>query len=77
MICEKTIKCPFYNNKMMVSSPSILNNYKKVYCEGDKNKCARYKVSTFLSAEKVPDNLYPNMIDKANEIIEQQVESKR
>ena len=77
MICEKTAGCPFYNNKMMVKSPSILSNYKKKYCEGDKNKCARYKVFIFLGANKVPNNLYPNMVDRANEIIGQTVEFQK
>ena len=43
--------------------------YKKRYCEGDKRLCARYTVASKLGKEFVPSNLYPNMMDKAQEIL--------
>jgi hypothetical protein len=45
--------------------------YKRKYCEGDKKICARYKVAQAVGKEFVPLSLYPNMNDKADEIIRQ------
>lgn len=68
MECQFLSKCPFYNDKMDIES-SIGKMYKKRYCLGDKNKCARYKVSTTLGKDLVPSSLYPNMHEKAEKLI--------
>ena len=68
MSCEKLALCPFYNDQMPIDS-AIGRMYKKHYCEGDKSNCARYKVSTALGKEFVPDTLFPNMLEKAEYII--------
>ena len=67
--CEKLSKCPFYQGKMSMDS-GLGAMYKKKYCEGDKTICARYMVATTLGPEFVNESLYPNMHDKAKEIIE-------
>ena len=67
--CEKLSKCPFYQGKMSMDS-GLGAMYKKKYCEGDKTMCARYMVATTLGPEFVNESLYPNMHDKAKEIIE-------
>ena len=69
-ICEKLAKCPFYQGKMSMDS-GLGAMYKKKYCEGNKKECARYTVATTLGPEFVTDSLYPNMNDKAKQIIEQ------
>ena len=66
-MCEKFEKCPFYNDKMPCDT-GLGAMYKQKYCEGDKNKCARYIVSTTCGPQFVDNNLYPNMQDKAIEI---------
>lgn len=66
--CENLMKCPFYQGKMTMDS-GIGSMYKKRYCEGDKLLCARYMVSSTVGKEYVTNNLYPNMLDKAKEII--------
>lgn len=66
--CEKLAKCPFYQGQMSMEN-GLGSMYKKRYCEGDKLLCARYTVATKLGADFVPSNLYPNMMDKAKEII--------
>lgn len=68
MRCEKLEGCPFYNDKMSMDK-GIGSLYKKKYCEGDKTLCARYKVSLTLGKELVPADLYPNMFDRAEKII--------
>lgn len=45
--------------------------YKKKYCEGDKTICARYIISTKLGPEFVNNNIYPNMIDVANNLLKE------
>lgn len=69
MRCEKLEGCPFYNNKMPIES-GIGQMYKRRYCEQDKLKCARYKVFTAVGKEHVPSDLYPNMVDRAEKIID-------
>jgi len=61
-------RCPFYNDRMDIES-GIGKMYKRKYCEENKNGCARYKVATTLGREKVPVDLYPNMMERAEEII--------
>ncbi len=43
--------------------------YKKKYCKNDNTSCARYMVVKALGREKIPANLFPNMIDKAEKTI--------
>lgn len=71
MSCEFLQGCPFYNDKMDIQS-AIGRLYKKRYCEGNKKECARYIVVTQKGAEYVPSNLFPNMMDRANEILEKE-----
>lgn len=67
-ICEKFKKCPFYNDKMPCEI-GIGAMFKQRYCEGDKTQCARYIVSTKCGPQAVDNSLYPNMMDRAKEII--------
>ncbi len=66
--CELLKGCLFFNDKMppAVGLGAI---YKRTYCLGDSGKCARYLVAKRLGREKVPLNLYPNMLDRARDLI--------
>lgn len=66
--CPSFLTCPFYNDKM-ADKPGMTGVYKKRYCEGDNSLCARWKVSLTVGKEKVPSDLYPNMMDRAEKII--------
>lgn len=68
--CELLEGCLFFNDKMSVDE-GLGAMYKNRYCQGDNSQCARYVVAKKLGREKVPANLYPNMLDKANELIAQ------
>ena len=68
--CVKLPKCPFYQGKMDINS-GLGAMYKKKYCEGDKTICARYIISTKLGPEFVNNNIYPNMIDVANNLLKE------
>jgi len=46
--------------------------YKEKYCQGDNADCARYMVFKKLGKPAVPDNLDPNMHDRAKEILAEQ-----
>lgn len=67
-VCEKLNGCPFYTDKMSIES-GLGKIYKRKYCEENKEICARYKVSAALGPDKVPTDLYPNMFERAEEIL--------
>jgi hypothetical protein len=69
MDCSKLKSCPFFNDKMPMEG-GIGSIYKKKYCTGGNDFCARHIVMQKLGPEFVPNNLYPNMLDLANQIIE-------
>jgi hypothetical protein len=50
---------------------------RKKYCEGDKTRCARYKVASSIGKQNVPLDLYPIMMEKANKIIKEYNRKKR
>ena len=66
--CELIEKCIFFNDKMQ-GMPSTAATYKKIYCEQDFEKCARFMVAKALGREKVPEDLFPNQKDRAENII--------
>jgi hypothetical protein len=53
----------------MKVNETIGSIYKKWYCLKDNRTCARYMVFKKFGREAVPINLFPNMIDRANEIL--------
>lgn len=66
--CECLAACPFFNDKME-RMPAMAEMYKKNYCKGDFERCARYMVFKALGKPAVPINLYPNQQEKALAII--------
>ena len=68
MGCEYLQSCPFYNEKMDIDS-GLGKIYRRSYCQGDKTQCARYMIATELGRESVPADLYPNMHDRAERIL--------
>ncbi|MGE5580138.1 MAG: hypothetical protein ACM3WU_08865 [Bacillota bacterium] len=68
MVCELLDTCLFYNNKMPIES-ALGRMYKASYCQSNKEKCARHMVTVAVGRQFVDSNLYPNMIDKARRII--------
>ena len=67
--CELLEPCPFFNDEL-ANKPGMSAMYKKNYCKGDYKNCARYLVSMELGRQNVPPDLYPNMWDRANKIVE-------
>jgi hypothetical protein len=66
--CPSFENCPFYNDKMD-NKPALANMYKKNYCEGNYDGCARWKVANTLGKQAVPLDLFPNQIDRIDSII--------
>ncbi len=66
--CECLSGCPFFNDKMP-DTEGLGAILKRKYCQGDNTMCARYMVFKKLGKGMAPANLYPNMLDKAKEII--------
>lgn len=66
--CELIEKCIFFNDQMP-NMPSTAAVYKKMYCEGDFDHCARYMVVKAIGRGNVPSDLFPNQKDRAESII--------
>ena len=66
--CELLEGCVFFNDKM-ANMPATAELYKDQYCRENNLECARFMVFKALGKEKVPLDLFPNMKEKAQEII--------
>lgn len=66
--CECLAGCIFFNDKMKERT-AMSDLYKNKYCLGDNSKCARYMVFKKLGKPAVPENLFPNMTDRAKQIL--------
>jgi hypothetical protein len=66
--CECLAGCPFFNDRM-AEKPATAELFKIRYCRGDFSICARYMVFKTLGKPKVPADLYPNDVDRANGIL--------
>ncbi|MCF7886154.1 MAG: hypothetical protein K9M80_06645 [Candidatus Marinimicrobia bacterium] len=66
--CECLEGCPFFNDKM-ANMPGTAEMYKKKYCKGDFDNCARHMIFEKLGKPAVPGDLFPNNQDRAKRII--------
>jgi len=66
--CELLSKCLFFNDQL-ANMPDMADLMKDKYCRGDNSTCARNKVFSALGTDKVPRDLYPRDIKKADQII--------
>ncbi len=53
----------------MGQMPATAELMKKRYCQGDQTQCARYMVFSKLGPEKVPSDLYPTQIERAQQVL--------
>jgi hypothetical protein len=66
--CEVLDRCPFFN-EVMQGMPEHAELFKQLYCHGGNDICARYMILRKLGRESVPQNLFPNEVSRANNII--------
>jgi hypothetical protein len=66
--CECLAKCPFFHDRM-ANMPSMADIYKQRYCKEDNFLCARYRVFKALGRESVPSDMFPNELDRANDMV--------
>lgn len=68
--CECLPRCPFFNDRM-TDMPAMAGMMKRRYCQGEFHTCARFQVMKALGSSRVPTDLFPNMNDRAEELIQQ------
>lgn len=66
--CKYLGRCAFFT-KSKLNMPSMLEFYKRKYCLSDYSVCARYKVYSSILKCRVPDDLYPNEVERVEEIL--------
>jgi len=69
MDCDCIQACPFFNDRMAMK-PAMAGVYKQNYCQGAFNECARHLVMKALGKPAVPPDLFPNMAEQANHLIQ-------
>ncbi len=66
--CDCLAGCPFFNDKMG-GAPALATLYKKQFCRGQFESCARHIVFKALGKPGVPGDLFPNQIEIARKIV--------
>lgn len=51
------------------NQPCIVENLRKIYCEGNVLLCARRRVAHAVGREKIPNDLHPDHIHLVPELI--------
>lgn len=66
--CEALDHCPFFHDRM-VNMPAVVAIVKQHYCLGDNSECARFMVRGALGAGRVPKDLFPDQLIRAQDLI--------
>ncbi len=64
--CEKLGNCPFFSGHV-AHMPAVANLLKENYCFDDSEHCARVQLSS--TGKPVPDDLFPNDSERAEELL--------
>lgn len=64
--CTRYVRCTFFNT--IEALPKTAQQLMDRYCLGDNSDCARFKCAA--SGISPPDDLYPNEMDRAVDIIQ-------
>ena len=68
-VCPRLSGCAFINVKMK-HMPGTAELAKKSYCRSEHHEsCARFIMSQALRAPAIPDNLYPDQVERAHALI--------
>lgn len=66
--CERLERCPFFHDRMD-NMPGMAGMYKRRYCQGSNRDCARHIVMRELGKSDVPEDLFPNEVDRAEALV--------
>jgi hypothetical protein len=66
--CDRLATCIFFNDRMD-GMPTVAALLKKQYCQGDFQRCARFRVAAKLGSTHVPESLFPQDSAAANRIV--------
>ena len=66
--CPRLSSCPFFGSRL-TSMPTTAELTKKHDGLGDYEDCARFMVVEALSSASVPEDLYPDQTERAEQII--------
>jgi hypothetical protein len=66
--CSCITGCPFFLDRLGLK-PALAELYKKSYCQGAWNTCARFMVAQALGKTCVPGDLFPNQSERAAQLL--------
>lgn len=66
--CPSYNECDFYNEELSVM-PSLTEVLKHQYCKNNFKGCARYQIMRAKNPQAVPQNMTPDQIDLAMQIL--------
>ena len=67
--CDRYEDCPFFNGRLANYAPAIIESVKREFCNGDHDRCARYRVFQELGKGHAPIDMTPVDQDQADEIL--------
>jgi hypothetical protein len=68
--CSKLETCAFYQTAFDEENV-FANRLKQIYCLDREDLCIRDVISELIGKEYVPDDLYPNDIEKGKDILKE------
>jgi hypothetical protein len=70
--CERLLKCSIVNDP--TEGAVSVELVKEKYCNNNYSACARYMVLESVGGDFVPNDLMPEQVERAKEIIEEALE---
>ena len=68
MECPVLSACPFFADQMQ-RMPATAELMKLRFCRGQYEQCARWRIRETAGKESVPEDLYPNELARAEELL--------
>jgi len=68
--CQYFSKCTFFADKMG-NMPATANVFKRQFCQGTPENCARHMIWKARGEDAIPESLFPNERIKAGQLINQ------
>ena len=66
--CIYRNKCAFFNDELPMKA-SQMRLYKRHFCSRESDRCALYRVRRVMGKKGLPMDLYPHMLQRADEIL--------